>query len=157
MNILLMMVVLAEAAADPGLWVTVVDLAVQFLTPILLVLASWAALKLAKKFKLEGLLADGELSRTAVVTGIGYAERWAKKYAAEHDAKATGPQKLHKAIQRIAKLEGKLNLGQKAADEISRRIHDELGMGDLIAEQEAAGRINLDGVLGLPPEPKPET
>lgn len=154
MNILLMMVVLAEAAADPGLWVSIVDLAVQVLTPILLAAGSWALLKLAKKFKLESLVADGDLAKDAVHAGIGYAERWAKKYAAMHDLKATGPQKLHVAIQYIAKLEGKLNVGDKIADGISRRIHSEFGLVDLA--KEADGKINLDGVLGLPPEPKPE-
>lgn len=154
MNVLMMMVMLADVAADPGMWVTVVDLAVKILTPILLVLASWVAVKLAKKFKLEGLLADGELAKDAVHAGIGYAERWAKKYAAEHDAKATGPQKLAVAIEHIAKLEGKLNVGETIADGISRRIHSEFGLVDLA--KEADGKINLDGVLGLPPEPKPE-
>lgn len=158
MNILMMMVVLAEAAADPGLWVSIVDLAVQILTPILLVLASWVAVKLAKKFNLEALLADGELAKDAVHAGIGYAERWAKQRGVGNafGADATGSQKLVKAIEYIAKVEGKLGLGEKAADAISRRIHSELGLTDLANEAAAAGAINLDGVLGLPPN-QPES
>lgn len=156
MNMVMMIAVLAEAAADPGLWVSIVDLAVQVLTPILLALGSWALLKLAKKFNLEALVADGDLAKDAVHAGIGYAERWARKWAAENDAKATGPQKLTVAIEHIAKLEGKLNLGEKVADAISRRIHSELGLVDMAAENEAATRINLDGVLGIPPS-QPES
>lgn len=131
MNIALMMVLVA--AAEPGLWTSIVGLAVQILTPILLVLASWAAVKLAKKFHLEGLLADGELAKDAVHAGIGYAERWAKKYdiGDAFSVGPTGPQKLAKAIEYIAAIEGKLKLGDKVADAISRRIHAELGLDDL--------------------------
>ncbi len=152
MNILVMMMVLAEAATDPGLWVSIVDLAVQILTPILLVVGSWAAVKLAKKFNMEALVADNELARETVRAGIGYAERRAKKWAADNDAKATGPQKLSWAVKHVAKIAGKLNVGEKIADGISRRIHAEFGMADLVAERDVATatQINLDGVLGIP-------
>ncbi len=131
MNIALMMVLMA--AAGQGAWADLIDLAVQILIPTLMLLGSWVALKLAKKFGVEGAVAAEHLGSAIVRKGIGYAERWGKKYLAERMEKPAGWQKLSKAIEYIAALEGNLKLSDKLRDVISRRIHSELGQGDLFA------------------------
>lgn len=129
MNIALMMVILA--AASQGAWADLIDLAVQILTPTLMLLGGWLAVKLSRKFGLEGKLAAESLGNQAVRKGIAYAERWAKKSLADYDGNK-GPTKLTKAIEYIAVLEGSLKLSDKLRDAISKRIHSELGQDDLI-------------------------
>ena len=129
MNMMMMMMTLLAEVSAAGKWDSAIELAVQFLTPVLMVLVGWAAVKLQKKLGLEGVISLDEIAVANVRKGIGYAERWAKKKL--HDGgSANGDMKLTKAIDFIAALEGKLNLSEKLADVISRRIHTELGVDD---------------------------
>lgn len=124
-----MYLVLAADAAVAGkmmpVWVDeLAILAIQVLGPILIALAGWAAVKLGKKFGIEETAALDKLGRDRARQALLYAERWAKKAGLE--TAPDGPSKAEKAIDRLIKIEGHLNVGEMLRKELSRRIHTEL-------------------------------
>lgn len=99
-------------------------LAIQILGPILIMLAGWAAVKLAKKFGIEETAAADKLGRDRARQALLYAERWAKKAGLAETP--GGPGKLEKALDRLIVIEGHVNVGEILRDKLSRRIHTEL-------------------------------
>lgn len=99
-------------------------LAIQILGPILIMVAGWAAVKLAKKLGIEETAAIDKLARDRARQALLYAERWAKKAGLRETP--AGPGKLEKALDRLIVIEGHINIGEKLRDELSRRIHTEL-------------------------------
>ena len=120
----------AEAAAAgggkvlPG-WVDELALlAIKILGPLLIMLAGWVAVKLAKKLGVEETAALDKLAQDRARQALLYAERWAKK--ADHAETPGGPGKLEKALDRLIVIEGHIDVGEILRDELSRRIHTEL-------------------------------
>ncbi len=128
MNLYLLLAAEAAAAGGgkvlPG-WVDELALlAIKILGPILIMLAGWVAVKLAKKMGIEETIAIDKLARDRARQALFYAERLAKK--ADRAEALDGPGKLEKALDRLIVIEGHINIGEKLRDELSRRIHTEL-------------------------------
>jgi hypothetical protein len=100
----------------------VLDLAIDILSPILIMLASFAAWKLAGKFGIEkNIVADNAL-REYVLEGINWADQWAK----EQIEKPTSDQKFNVAVEYILKLIKKSSLPKTTEDRLKAMIEAKL-------------------------------
>jgi len=103
---------------------------IQILTPIFVVLASWAAWAIAKKFGIEKNAAMDEMLKGYVQEGINWADAWAKTQS----QKPTGDQKKAEAIRHILGLVGASPLPQIAEDRLKIMVE-----AFLVAENKQSG------------------
>jgi len=138
----------AESASpvETGDWSATIGkigvLLIQVLGPVLIVLVSYAAAKLAKKLGVEYSSTIDTQIRSLAKMGINYADAWAKNAA----SKPASKEKMQVAVNFVVDSLSSMGIKNYAASQVEKFVEAQLNWDK---------KVNPDGIAKINPTPVP--